>query len=142
LYEPQPAHSTRLPKPPGYNLEWSRVTPIRDALVTGPPAKVSHHEHHLKLRKNLSSHTIIAPKPPRVHLTLLGEIWFQTAWRASHTARRQMPSRNSATPSPPSGPQACRQAQRTIKASVVPFPLAKPTLPPGASRVQVPLPLF
>jgi len=29
-YEPQLAHSTGLPKPPGYNLEWSRVTPIQD----------------------------------------------------------------------------------------------------------------
>jgi len=25
LYEPQLAHSTGLPKPPGYNLEWPRV---------------------------------------------------------------------------------------------------------------------
>ena len=33
------AHSTRLPKPPGYNLEWPRVTPIQVALVTGPRAK-------------------------------------------------------------------------------------------------------
>jgi len=33
------AHSTELPKPPGYNLEWPRVTPIQDTLVIGPPAK-------------------------------------------------------------------------------------------------------
>jgi len=30
------AHSTGLPKPPGYNLEWPRVTPIQATLVTGP----------------------------------------------------------------------------------------------------------
>jgi len=33
------AHSTRLPKPPGYNLEWSHVTPIQVTLVTRPLAK-------------------------------------------------------------------------------------------------------
>jgi len=33
------AHSTGLPKPPGYNLEWPCVTPIQVALVTGPPGK-------------------------------------------------------------------------------------------------------
>ena len=62
-YEPQLAHSTGLPKPPDYNLEWSRVTPIRVTLVIGPPTKVSHHEHHLKLYRNLSSRTITEPKP-------------------------------------------------------------------------------
>ena len=62
-YEPQLAHSTGLPKPPGYNLEWSRVTPIRVTLVTGPPAKASDHEHHLKLCRNHSSRTITKPKP-------------------------------------------------------------------------------
>jgi len=43
-YEPQPTHSTGLPKPPGYNLEWSRVTPIQDALVTShaQPIQPSH----------------------------------------------------------------------------------------------------
>jgi len=71
-YEPQPAHSTGLRKPPGYNLEWSRVTPIQDALVTGPPAKASHHEHPLKQWRKLSSRTITGPKPPGAHLTSLG----------------------------------------------------------------------
>jgi len=37
------AHSTRFPKPVGYNLEWPRVTPIQVALVIGPLAK-----HHIK----------------------------------------------------------------------------------------------
>ena len=32
-------HSTGLPKPPGYNLEWPHVNPIQVALITGPPAK-------------------------------------------------------------------------------------------------------
>ena len=41
-YEPQLAHSTELPKPPGYNLEWSRITPIQDTLVARPPVKASH----------------------------------------------------------------------------------------------------
>jgi len=72
-YEPQLAHSTGLPKPPGYNQEWSRVTPIRVTLVTGPPAKASHHEHHLKLCRNLSSCTITKPKLLGAHLTLPGK---------------------------------------------------------------------
>ena len=33
------AHSTGLPKPPSYNLERPRVTPIQVTLVTGPLAK-------------------------------------------------------------------------------------------------------
>jgi len=33
------AHSTGLPKPPSYNLEWPRVIPIQVAFVIGPPAK-------------------------------------------------------------------------------------------------------
>jgi len=33
------AHSTGLPKSPGYNLEWPRVTLIQVTLVTGPLAK-------------------------------------------------------------------------------------------------------
>ena len=73
-YEPQPAHSTGLPKPPGYNLEWSRVSPIQDALVTGPPTKASHHDHTLKRCWKLSSSTITGPKSPGTHLTSLGRI--------------------------------------------------------------------
>jgi len=46
-------------------------------------------------------------------------------WRASHTARRQAPSRNFAAPSSPSGPQACRQAPHTIRAFTAPFPLGE-----------------
>ena len=37
------AHSTRLPKSPGYNLEWPRVIPIQVALIIWPPTK-----HHIK----------------------------------------------------------------------------------------------
>jgi len=33
------AHSTGLPKPPGYNLEWSHITSIQVTLVTRPSAK-------------------------------------------------------------------------------------------------------
>jgi len=32
-------HSTRLPKPQRYNLKWSRVTLIQDALLTSPLSK-------------------------------------------------------------------------------------------------------
>ena len=72
-YEPQLAHSIGLPKPPGYNLERSSVTPIQDTLVTGPSAKASHHEHHLKLcRKPFFAHH---------HRT-------KTVYCASHAARR------------------------------------------------------
>ena len=74
-YEPQLAHSTRLPKPPGYNLEWSRVTPIQDTLIIRPSAKASHHEHHLKLCR----------KPFLVHYH-----WTKTALRTSHAARRNL----------------------------------------------------
>jgi len=68
-YEPQLAHSTGLPKPPGYNLEWLRVTPIQVTLVTRPPAKASHHEHPLKRCRKLSSRTITEPKLPGAHHT-------------------------------------------------------------------------
>ena len=74
-YEPQSAHSTGLPKPPGYNLKWSRVTPIQDALVTRPPTKASHHEHPLKRCRKLPSRTISGPKSPGTHLTPLGGNW-------------------------------------------------------------------
>jgi len=74
-YDPQLAHSTRLPKTPGYNLEWSRVTPIQDTLVTGPPAKALHHEHHLKRCR----------KPFLAH-----HYWTKIAWRASNAARRSL----------------------------------------------------
>ena len=77
-YEPQIAHSTGLPKPPGYNLEWSCVTPIRVTLVIGPPAKASRHEHHLKLCRNLSSRTITELKPLGAHLTSSGKHWHHT----------------------------------------------------------------
>jgi len=72
-YEPPLAHSTGLPKPPGYNLEWSRVTPIQDTLVTGPPAKASHHEPPFKRCRKLSSRTNTGPKPPGAHHTPLDE---------------------------------------------------------------------
>ena len=38
------AHSTGLPKPSGYNLEWPRVTPIQVTLVTRPLTK-----HRIKI---------------------------------------------------------------------------------------------
>ncbi|QCE07033.1 hypothetical protein DEO72_LG9g2048 [Vigna unguiculata] len=43
------AHSTGLPKPPGYNLEWPRVTPIQVTLITRPPNKASHQDLYPKL---------------------------------------------------------------------------------------------
>ncbi|QCE05771.1 hypothetical protein DEO72_LG9g778 [Vigna unguiculata] len=56
------AHSTRLPKPPGYNLEWPRVTPIQVTLVSGAPAKVSHQDTYPKPCRNPSLRTKFAPK--------------------------------------------------------------------------------
>ena len=35
------AHSTRLLKPSGYNLEWPRVTPIQVTLVTRPQQSIA-----------------------------------------------------------------------------------------------------
>jgi len=54
------AHSTGLPKPPGYILEWPRVTPIQVTLVTGPPAKASHYDTHPKLCRS-------PPHEPTLH---------------------------------------------------------------------------
>jgi len=153
-YEPQLAHSNGLPKPPGYNLEWSRVTLIQVALITGPPAKASHHEHHLKLCRNLSSHITTEQKPSGAHLTSLGGIWVQTAWRASHTARRHTPTESSlhrhrrVDSALPPGASRChrlvhpsRAARRhcTLRVSVAPFRLAEPSLPPGALLALRPL---
>jgi len=56
------AHSTGLPKPPGYNLEWPHVTLIQVTLVTGPPTKASHQE--------------LPPKLPGTPLASLGGTWF------------------------------------------------------------------
>ena len=156
-YEPQLAHSTGLPKPPGYILEWSRVTPIRVTLVTRPPIKVSHHEHHLKLYRNLSSCTITELKPLGAHLTSPSKHWVQTAWRASHTARRHAPAASSlhrhrwADSTRPPGatrrhrlvlpPRAARR-HCTFGISVIPSRLAELPLPPGAKHQQWPLPLI
>jgi len=72
-------HSIGLPKPPGYNLEWSCVTPI-------------HHDLHSKLCRN-------PPRDPTLHLKLsgaplasLGKTWFQTAWRYHTTLGAKRPS--------------------------------------------------
>jgi len=67
--------NTRYPNTiPQYNLEWPRVTPIQDTLIIGPPAKASHHEHHLKLCKN-------SPRAPTLH---------QNRLAASRVARRNL----------------------------------------------------
>jgi len=113
-YEPQPAHSTGLLKPPGYNLKWSRVTPIQDTLVTGPPAKASHHEHPLKRCRKLSLHIITGPKPSGTHLTPLGGIKLQTVWRASHTARHQAPAELSLHRHRLADSTLCHQAPRCL----------------------------
>jgi len=60
------------------------------------------------------------PKPLSAPLASLGGTWFQIAWRISRAARRQAPSKTSATQ----------------------FRLAGPTLPLGTTRVQWPLSLF
>jgi len=156
-YEPQLAHSTGLPKPLGYNLEWSRVTPIHVTLITGPPAKALHHEHHLKLCRNLSSCTITETKPLGAHPTSPSKHWVQTAWRASHTATRHAPAAsslhrhrrvNSTTPSGATRRHRLAHlscvAKRhcTSKISAIPYRLAELPLPPGAKRQQWPLPLI
>jgi len=137
-YEPQLAHSTGLPKPPGYNLEWSCVTPIQVTLVTGPLAKASHHEHHLKLSRNLSLRTIT---------TSLGGHWVQIAWRVSHTARRHTPVASSlhrhhrADFTMPLGatrrhrlahPSRVARRHRIVRVFTTPFHLVEPSLPPAA----------
>jgi len=147
-YEPQLAHSTGLPKLPGYNLEWSHVTPIRVTLITGRPAKASHHEHHLKLCRNLSSHIDTEPNPPGAYHTSLGENWAQTAWWASHTARRHAPAESSLhchrradsimpsgalhCSSPPGAPSHAVKRQPPSRPFVSSFRLVGPSLPPGA----------
>jgi len=69
------AHSTGLPKPPGYNLEWSHVTPIQVTLVIGPPAKASHHDLHPKLCRNPPHDPTPHPRPPGAPLMSLGGTW-------------------------------------------------------------------
>jgi len=153
-YEPQLAHSTELPKPPGYNPEWSCITPIRVRLVTGPPAKASYHEHHLKLCRNLSSRTITEPKPPSAHPTSLDGHWVQTTWRASHTARRHAPAASSLHRHRPadftmsSGATRCHRLAHpsraakhhcTFRVSAAQFRLAEPSLPPSALLALWPL---
>ena len=56
------------------------------------PSQASYHVPHLKLCRNLSSRTITEPKPPSAHHTPLGGTELQTAWWASHTARRHAPA--------------------------------------------------
>jgi len=70
------AHSAGLSKPPGYNLEWPRVTPIQVTLVIGPPAKASHHDLHPKLCRNSPRDPTLHPKTHGTPLTLLCETWF------------------------------------------------------------------
>ena len=94
--------------------------PIRDALVIGPPAKASHHDHTLKRCRKLSSRTINGPKP-------LGEIQLQTAWRASHTARRQALAQYHIVPSPPGTSNLRRQAPIAFQASCF-------LVPPGGTH--------
>jgi len=81
------AHSTGLPKPPGYNLEWPRLNPIQVTLVTGPPAKASHHDLHPKLCRIPPRDQTLHPKPSGAPLASLGGTWFQTACRTRHAAR-------------------------------------------------------
>jgi len=49
----------------------------------------------LELCRNLSSRIITEPNLPGVHHTPLGGNLVQTAWRASHTAKRQAPAESS-----------------------------------------------
>jgi len=51
------AHFTGLSKPPGYNLEWSRVTPIQATLVTGP---LANH----RLKTFIQSYVDLLRNPP------------------------------------------------------------------------------
>jgi len=74
-----------------------------------------------------SSHTNSTPKPLGAPFTLVGGIWFQIAWQVSHTARRQTPNSSNAAPSPPGGPQPCRQAPRIIQGFCY-------TIPPGRTN--------
>ena len=100
------AHSTGLPKLLGYNLEWPCITPIQVTLVTGPPAKASHHDTYPKVCRKPPHEPTLHPKPPGAPLAPLGGTWFQTAWRASHTAMRHAPSSSLVTVSPPRAPLA------------------------------------
>jgi len=97
-------HSTVLPKPPGYNLEWPRVTPIQVTLIIGPPGKESHNETHPKQCRNPPHESSLHPKSLGAPLMSQGGTWFQTAWWESHTTNHHAPSSSPVTPSPPSGP--------------------------------------
>jgi len=68
------AHSTGLPKPPGHNLEWSRVTPKQDTLVIGPQPK----------------HRIMNITESFVEILCVHQLYTKTARRASRVARRNL----------------------------------------------------
>jgi len=114
------AHSTRLPKPPGYNLEWPRVTLIQVTLVTWSPTKASYHDLHPKLCRNPPRDPTLHPKPPGAPLASLGGLGSR----------------------PPHGPLTPPGAKRLPMLLPHRSRLAEPTLLPGAMHVQWPLPLF
>jgi len=68
------AHSIGFPKPPSYNIEWSRVTPIRTPLITGPQ---TNHRLKTSIQSRVESFT-------QSNSTL------ETAWRFTHVARRKL----------------------------------------------------
>ena len=109
------AHSTGLSKPPGYNLEWPRVTPIQVTLITRPLAK-----HHLmtsfKAVQESSSRSNSSPK---------------TAWCTFHVARRHTLSR-AYTRSFHLGGITFSARHHALQASLVfPYHLAAHPKPPG-----------
>jgi len=68
------ARSTGLPKPPSYNLEWPRVTPIQVTLVTGPSEK----------------HRIKTSIQSRVEFSSQSNSTAKTAWCITHVARQKL----------------------------------------------------
>jgi len=85
-----------------------------------------------------SSRTNSAPKPPGAPLASPCETWFQTAWRASHTVRRQAPSNTLVTPLSSGGtnPAGRRHTHTTTTASVLGlYRLEARPEPPGAIPV-------
>jgi len=128
------AHSVGLPKPPGYDLEWPLVTPIQVTLITRPPAKAPHQDTHPKLCRNPPLEPTLHQKPPDTPLTSLGKTWFQTAWRTSHTARRQTPSIASVALLPPGRTHTAAKRHAHAVATATVFGYLSPGGLPSAAR--------
>ena len=113
------AHSTGLPKPPGYNFEWPRVTPIQVTLIIGPPTK----------------HCLMTSIQSGVGILLTSNSAPITAWQTPHAARRHTLFRASTRSFPPSGIIFSAKRHAFQAYLVFPYHLTAHLKPLGATLV-------